>query len=282
MSYLYDKQGEGDPDLKALEERLASARYVPKKRAARRWPAAIGAALAAGVALLVLVPRGPSMSVTTAEGVSQLRVGRWLETKTQTTIAVADIGRVTVEPSSRVRIVETSASRHRLELEQGRLHAKVTAPPRLFVVDTPAAQAVDLGCEYDLSVEASGVTRLEVKVGEVSLEGEGVSSRVSAGAVCRTQKGHPPGVPRVANASLELSAALDGYELGKPLEAVLAAASARDAISLWNLIARVEVAQRPRVLARLLELIGRPDGVDDAKLLALEPAAMETLWQAFR
>src|SRR6185436_18785185 len=119
------------------------------------------------------------------------------------------------------------------------LHAKVNAPPRLFVVDTPAAAAVDLGCEYDLAVEPSGATRLDVRTSEVSLEGAGVSSRVSAGAMCRTVKGQAPGVPRVAGASAEVTASLDAYERGGSLEAVLAAARAEDAISLWNLLGRV-------------------------------------------
>lgn len=282
MSYLYDKQGEGDADLVALEGRLASARYQPKQQkqaARRRWPLAAVAALAAAALLaFALVPRGPSLSVMTASGeASQLREGRWLETREQSTLTVADIGQVTVEPSSRVRVVETSAKQHRLELASGRLHAKVNAPPRLFVVDTPAAQAVDLGCEYDLAVDADGATRLTVTVGEVSLEGSGVSSRVSAGAKARTQKGKPPGVPRAIDASTELEAGLDAFEGGGALEPVLAVARVEDAVSLWNLLSRTAGAQREAVLVRLSALLGREP---DAKVLALEPAALEALWQA--
>lgn len=283
MTYLYDKQGEGDADLVALEGRLASARYSGRKQPSRRrWPVvAAVAALAAAVLAFVLFPSGPAMSVTTASGSSsQLRVGRWFEPTEQSTITVADIGRVTVEPSSKVRIVETHAQRHRLELEQGRLHAKVTAPPRLFVVDTPAAQAVDLGCEYDLAVEADGATRLTVTLGEVSLEGAGVASRVSAGASARSVKGRAPGVPRSVRASAGLGAALDAFESGGPVEPVLEAAAAVDAVSLWNLLSRVEGAQRAAVLAKLSAVIGRESG-DDAKLLALDPAALESLWESF-
>jgi hypothetical protein len=188
---------------------------------------------------------------------------------------------VTVFPSSRVRIVETGAQRHRLELEKGGLHALVSAPPRLFVVDTPAAQAVVLGCEYDLHVEADGATLLEVTTGEVSLEGGGVSSSVSAGALARTAKGRAPGVPRAAKASPGVSAALDAFERGGPLEPVLEAAQAADAISLWNLLSRVQPGGREAVLARLLAVIGNDEGVDRAKVLALDSAALEALWQAF-
>jgi hypothetical protein len=284
MSYLWDKQGEADDDLKALEQQLVSARLKPgfRARPPRRWvvPLTAGlAAMAASLAALVVMSSGPSFGVTTASGVSsRLHVGRWLETTEQSTIAVADIGRVTVAASSRLRVLETSPKVHRLELAQGRLHAKVNAPPRLFVVETPAAEAVDLGCEYDLAVEPSGATRLDVRVGEVSLEGAGVSSRVSAGAMCRTVKGRAPSVPRASAASAELSAALDAWEQGGPLDGVLAAARAQDAISLWNLIARVPQAQRAAVVDRLAQL-----GIEGRReaLLALDAKELEALWQSF-
>ncbi len=279
MSYLFDKQGEGDPDLVALEQRMASAGYAPKPKLGR-WAVALGAALAAAAALFfALAPQ--TVPVTGASGGhSTLAVGRWLETREQATIAVADIGRVTVEPGSRVRVVETHAQRHRLELEKGALHAKVTAPPRLFVVDTPSAQAVDLGCEYDLAVEASGATKLVVTHGEVSLEGAGVSSRVSAGAQAWSVKGRAPGVPRSVRSEPPVNAALDAYEGGGPVDAVLQAAQTADAVSLWNLLARVDAGKREAVLDRLLELT-RAEGVDRAKVLALDTAAMEKLWEAF-
>jgi len=149
------------------------------------------------------------------------------------------------------------------------------------VVDTPAATAVDLGCEYELAVEKNGNTRLEVMKGEVSLEGGGVSSRVSAGAWARTSTGKWPSVPRAVTASPVFDAALAAYEGGGSLSPVLEAATAGDAVSLWNLLSRVEGWQRAPVLERLSQLIGRQPAEDDAAVLALEPKALEVLWQSF-
>jgi hypothetical protein len=56
-----------------------------------------------------------------------------------------------------------------LSLERGALHARIAAPPRLFIVDTPSAMAVDLGCEYKLDVDAAGNSRLHVTSGFVAL-----------------------------------------------------------------------------------------------------------------
>ena len=95
-------------------------------------------------------------------------------------------------------------------------------------------------------------------------------------------KGRAPEVPRAANASAELLAALDAFESDAgALERVLQSARAGDASSLWNLLGRVEPGRREAVLARLVELVGRPEGLDDAKVLALDAGELERLWQAF-
>jgi hypothetical protein len=294
MSYLFDKKGEPDDDLKALEEKLLSARASPPKQswaaqAASREPMRLWRVvlpLAAAIACAVIyaqVPRAPAFTVTTSWGISRLEQGRWLETTERAEIAVADIGHVTVEPQSRVRLVETSKQVHRLELARGELHAKVNAPPRLFVVDTPAAKAVDLGCEYRLTVDAEGATRLEVLRGEVSLEGRGAASRVSAGATCLTRRGQAPGVPRSLRSGPAFAQALDTWEAqGGAVTPVLATAERGDAISLWNMLPRVDPQQRPEVLARLKSVIAEPvPNVTDADVMKLQQPAMESLWQAF-
>jgi hypothetical protein len=293
MSYLFDKQGEPDDDLKALEERLASAR-APKRdweklarRQKTRWP--VYAALAASVLAAAAYPlygrylAQPSFATQTASISGHLVQGNWLDTTETTDITVASIGHVTVEPRSRVRLVETSPRVQRLELARGALYAKVNAPPRLFVIDTPAAQAVDLGCEYRLTVDEAGTTRLEVLKGEVSLEGHGAASRVSAGAVCFTKPGAAPGVPRSAHSGAAFAQALDAWEAHSGgLQPVLATAERDDAVSLWNLLPRVDEQQRPEILGRLKGVIEEPPkDVADSDVVKLKPPAMESLWQAF-
>jgi hypothetical protein len=293
VSYLFDKKGQPDDDLKALEERLASARGPQRdwenkaQRRGQRWPVwgALAASVIAGAAYVEYgrYLAAHSFLTTTASSSSRLRPGSWLDTTETTDIAVANIGHVTVEPQSRVRLVETSPQVQRLELARGALHAKVSAPPRLFVVDTPAAQAVDLGCEYRLTVDAAGTTRLEVLKGEVSLEGHGAASRVSAGAVCYTKSGEAPGVPRSAHSGPAFSQALDAWETHSGgLQPVLATAERDDAISLWNLLPRVQEQERPEILGRLKGVIEEPPSdVADTDVVKLKPPAMESLWQSF-
>src|SRR6185436_13583078 len=83
-----------------------------------------------------------------------LPVGGTLDTGTsEAELAIADIGHAQLGANTLVRLDCTSAQRHQLFLERGHLHARVSAPPRLFAVATPSADVTDLGCEYTLDVD---------------------------------------------------------------------------------------------------------------------------------
>ena len=52
-------------------------------------------------------------------------------------------------PDSELR----ATGKNRLALHRGSLHAFIWARPGKFVVDTPSARALDLGCEYTINVD---------------------------------------------------------------------------------------------------------------------------------
>src|SRR4030095_6176503 len=118
----------------------------------------------------------------------KLAVGDWLETdgKSKAQIAVSSIGNVDIDENTRVRLLETQPTEHRLELERGKMSARIWAPPRLFFVDTPSAVAADLGCAYTLEVDDKGDGRLSVTSGWGALQTKGRESIVPAGASCET------------------------------------------------------------------------------------------------
>src|SRR5262245_31248903 len=191
--YLYDGKGPPDPEVARLEELLAPMRYrgaAPRPRA-RRWPfyaAAAATAAMAAAAPIVLRPRVEPWAVEDVAGTPTcggapcraLPLEQWLETDgaSRARLTVAKLGRMDVEPGTRVR----RKAAPRLELAVGAISARVSAPPRLLVVDTPTAAAVDLGCAYRLMVAEGGATHLEVTWGWVSLEAPGRSVYVPAGA----------------------------------------------------------------------------------------------------
>ena len=210
----------------------------------------------------------------------KLKVGEWLETddSSRAKIRVADIGQVEVDPNTRVRLVETGATEHRLELARGRMSASIWAPPRLFFVDTPSAVAADLGCAYVIEVDEKGRTLLQVTSGWVALETGVRDSIVPAGASCLTEPGTGPGTPFFDDAPLPLVEALSEFDFGGggsvALHKILSAARPRDTLTLWHLLSRVGDEERTLVFQKLQTLSPLPAGVSREAVLALEPPAL--------
>ena len=132
----------------------------------------------------------------------QLGVGQWLETdaSSRAQIAVASIGTVDIDENTRVRLVETEPTEHRLELARGKMSAMIWAPPRLFFVNTPSGVAEDLGCAYTLEVDDHGAGLLRVTSGWVALQLKDRESIVPAEAASETRPEVGPGTPNYEDA----------------------------------------------------------------------------------
>ena len=202
-----------------------------------------------------------------ASGNGRLVVGDYLETDaaSRARITVADIGNVEIQPNSRVKLVGTTAAEHRLSLERGVLQAQIAAPPRLFIVDTPSAVAVDLGCAYKLEVDNAGNSRLHVTSGFVALERGGRESIVPAGAVCVTKRGKGLGTPYSADTSDVFRKALEKFDFSnggsRAVDDMLASRGFYDMVTLWHLLARVPRADREKVYTALAAYVAPPQGV---------------------
>ena len=166
-------------------------------------------------------------------------------------------------------------------LERGELSAQVKAPPRLFVVETPSATAVDLGCAYTLTVDEAGLGRLTVTGGKVELAvAVGPPMVVAAGTSASFAVGRV-GTPVAPTAAPALRAALADLDDGRfdALPAALAAAGDGDLVTLANLLVRVPPARRPEVAARLAELVPVPERLLGVDLSAPDPQPAEA-WRA--
>jgi len=196
-------------------------------------------------------------------------------------IQVGDIGQVEVQPGSRLRLLGASRTDHRLALDVGEIYARVTAPPRLFFVETPAGVAIDLGCAYTLRVDSAGNGFLAVTSGAVEFEWAGRHAIVPLTFRIEIRPGFGPGVPVVADASGAFRVALETLEFAgdeTALPRVLALARTDDAISLWHLLTRTTGVARIAVYERLAELVPPPAGVEREAVLRLEPRALDTYW----
>jgi hypothetical protein len=214
----------------------------------------------------------------------QLAVGQWLETdaSSRAEIAVSSIGRVNIDENTRVRLVETAPTEHRLELARGKLSAMIWAPPRLFFVDTPSAVAADLGCAYTLEVGDDGAGVLRVTSGWVALELKDRESMVPIGAACETRPGIGPGTPYFEDASRSFRDALKQIDFGNDaaarasaLNTLLTEARARDTLTLWHLLARVGGNDRVRVYDKIASFVPPPEGVTREGVLKLDQGMLD-------
>ena len=207
---------------------------------------------------------------------NRLGVGDWLETdaNSRAELKVANIGRVEVDPETRLRLVETGLTEHRIELARGRLHARIWAPPRIFFVDTPSAVAADLGCAYTLETDDAGRSLLRVTSGWVAFETETRESIVPAGAACVTRPGTGPGTPYFEDATPAFVEALSRFDFADggddSLAVLLREARERDTLTLWHLLARTSNEGRDKVYERLARLSPPPAGVTRDGALALD------------
>jgi hypothetical protein len=210
--------------------------------------------------------------------------GEWLQTdaSSRAEVRVGTIGTVEVEPDTRLRVVTTRPNEHRLLLERGEIAATISAPPKLFFVETRSATAVDLGCQYRMNVDDKGNGLLRVTLGWVSFDWQGRESLVPAGANCRTRAGTGPGTPFFEDAAKDLVAALDDFDFSgggaSALRTILDSARPRDTLTLWHLLARVDVSQRPLVYERMVSFAAPPSGVTRDKVLTLDPQTLK-VWK---
>jgi hypothetical protein len=243
------------------------------------------------VARLSGTPRVGNFSLVNDSSKAQLKVGQLMTTDNSSRAAlnVAEVGEIYVDPSSRVRLVESGSNHSRLALELGTIHAAIWAPPGEFVVDTPSATAVDLGCAYTLHVNDDGSGTLRTTLGWVGFHNYGHDSFIPAGAMCTTRPAQGPGTPYFEDAPEKLRSALHALDFEslsatdreQALRTILEQARPRDAFTLWHLLTRVNDDDRPPVYDRLTSLVTPPANVTREGTLALNPQMMDAWWNAF-
>jgi hypothetical protein len=314
--YLWDRSGEPDPKLERLEQVLGTLKHqgtapvLPaRRRAAARWRIRSAPFLAAAAAAVLVLASGvwivwekrggwdvqsiagvPFVGGTAVTESGRLRTGDWLVTDagSKARIEVAQIGRVDVDPNTRVQLVEAGRREHRLSLARGTIHAQIWAPPKQFYVNTPSSVAIDLGCAYTLQVDDWGVGLVRVTLGWVGFEYQGREAFIPQGAVCATRPGVGPGTPRYEDAPAGYADALAVLDFAPPsdprraaaLTIVLSDARRRDALTLWHLLTRGTMEERGRVYDRMAELSPPPPGVTRERVLARDRSALDQWWDS--
>jgi len=242
------------------------------------------------VARLDGTPQIGTRFITAGQAAANLRVGQTLETNgtSRASISQTDLGEIKVEPNSRVRLLQTEDHRKRLQLDIGTIHAMIWAPAGEFVVDTPSAVAVDLGCAYTLQVAADGSGTIRTTLGWVGFHLNGRESFIPAGAMCPTRPKVGPGTPYFEDASEAFRAALADFDFAAEsqgsraasLANILSQAHARDGLTLWHLLSRTDGAERAEVYDSFATLVPPPAGVTRDGILQLDQSMLDLWWNA--
>lgn len=303
--YLWDRSGPPDPEIERLERVLATLRHEDdrrlwnvdrgRNRSPKRWIAMAAAAVVlmtvAAWALMRTAGRESPWQVVAVKGTAavrpstKLRTGQMLLTdaSASVTLEAGEIGRIDVAPGSELRVIESSAGRHTLSLPHGTIHALIWAPPRQFVVDTPSARAIDLGCQYTLAVDAGGNGVLTVETGWVAFQFDGRESFIPAGAECHTNRSKGPGTPYYQDASETLRRSVTEFDATGDVDAlrrVLSEARPRDGLTLWHLLTRAPASEREPVFDRFAALVKLPPEVTREGALGKDPHTLDLCWNA--
>ena len=247
---------------------------------------------------------GPAWDVTNLQGAPQigakviatdqtaakLHVGQTITTNSDSraSLSQADLGEIRIEPNSRVRLLQTDPNRKRIQLDVGTIHAAIWAPPGTFVVDTPSAVAVDLGCAYTLQVAPDGSSTIRTTLGWVGFHLNGRDSFIPAGAMCATRPELGPGIPYFEDATPAFREAIarfdssprDSLARNAALTVILSEARTDDALSLWHLLSRTTGPERAQVYARFAALVPLPAGVTRSGVLNLDQSMLDLWWNS--
>lgn len=303
--YLWDRSGEHDEEIVHLEGVLGQLKWHGSWQPAMdsnnpRWAqrkllwTAVAAILLIGIAGTVFLHgvraknSVTSWRLSLAGGKSKVvRTGQVIETARATHGVMESeiIGEVHIDPNSRLRVLSARDDEQRLALDHGTIRALIWAPPTRFVVDTPSAHAVDLGCQYTLRIAKNGAGLLTVETGWVAFQWHDVESFIPAGAACTTRRSSGPGTPYFLDAPATMTAALNQFDAtgsDEALKTVLSGARSRDGLTLWHLLCRTHGEQRVEVLDRFVALVDLPRDVSRRNILAGDRKSMDAAWDALQ
>lgn len=285
--YLWNREGEPDPEIERLENILGSLRHKgsPPSRwgaSSRYWLVAAAAVVVAVLTVLLVhrsswsvEPAGEvrldARALTSAAGIGARSV---VETgpDSRATLKLGILGTATLLPDTRVSVERTAISHSQLGLEHGTIKARIGAPPRLFYVSTPYAEAIDLGCAYELSIDAGrGNGWLRVTHGWVALEGAGGRVYVPRGSTVRILGKDDVSVPIRDDANAAFRDAAESAVTALPavtpeqLRVIERTVSGDDLLTIWHLLRRADDDSR-QSLARMIVDAGPDLGADAAAL----------------
>lgn len=196
-----------------------------------------------------------------------IKEGQWIQTNSDSRaeLIVANIGKVIIEPNSKIVFVKGADGNNRIMIEYGTINTNMNPNTRSFFVEMPSAVATDNGGSYTLTVDSTGDGLVYVRSGKVEVASPNRDAIIPAGSIVLTKKNIGVGTPFNENSTPKFKNALFNYDFGNCNDAcvktLLNTARISDAVTLVNLIPNVNKEYSDQVYTKLAALVPPPTPV---------------------
>ena len=191
------------------------------------------------------------------------------------TIEIPKIG--IIEMSKKTKLIRHE-SELTLNMIRGGIYVNAEDAIAKLILMVPDATINELnpGSSYSVEVDEKGNSTIESKNGWLHVSSENDESLFPEHYVLNVYKNSGLGIPYHLSSSVEYKALLDEYLFGgkreRTLKNIIAASSSSEAISLWNLLTRVDAGhQLENVYYKLAELAPHSKEVTKVDILLLDP-----------
>lgn len=185
-------------------------------------------------------PKINDMNIVSSDSVKE---GQWITTDSVSIaeLIIADIGKVTIEPDSKVILVKGADSTQQIFVEYGMVNTEnKSGDNRSFKVGIPSAVAENKGGSYSLKIDKNGDGMIVVKSGKVDVLSANKNAIVPAGNIVMTKNGLGVGTPFNEQSSPGFKNALFNFDFGNCNDAcmnvIIKNAKMTDAVSLLNIL----------------------------------------------
>ena len=177
---------------------------------------------------------------------------------TQLQIQIAQIGKIYVEPGSKIQRL----SGNNIRVMKGTINLETTSVKGELFFEVPGAEVKEYnpGGKYKISVFDDKKSELEVNEGWLTLTRNNLEMLVLPNNICTVIADSGIGLPYKKGSSEEFINLINEYCYGLQgneitLISLLTKADANDAVTLWNLLKRVNSVQRGMVTSTLFNLL---------------------------
>lgn len=202
-----------------------------------------------------------------ASQVDALSIGDWIETDelSSATINIPDIGTITLEPGTKIRLVQSDDDKKKIELQYGMLNSDTRASKSNLYINSDKTTAIDFGGVFSFAVDKNGEGLIFVQDGSVKVKSDNRDAIIPTGQFCYVMTNLGPGTPFSKDASKEFRKSLMQYDFynggAEAFASAFSSAGFTDAISLVNLIPTVPGNDRVAVFNKISNYVAPPGNI---------------------